>query len=148
MFPNFLSCSSNSFCPKSLFICLICIHIMSFTARNCFDIVCNAICVYEFAEPKPAACSNDEIIVCIWSWYCLYLCSTCGIYQIHFPNQFTTLWNLYKVSKYLTCNNQIYGLNLSPDLKVTESLLPLYISPWLVCIYKDLIIIICVSHII
>lgn len=95
IFPNCLVklTPSHSFSSNKLFMRWICKHIMSFTARNFFDIVCNAICVYEFAEPKPASCSNDEITVCIWSWYCLYICSTCVIYPIHFPNQSLNLQN-------------------------------------------------------
>jgi hypothetical protein len=62
--------------PKLLLAALICEEIVSLRLLNCFEIVCNARAVYDFAAPNPDACSNEETTTCIWWWYCLYLCST------------------------------------------------------------------------
>ena len=62
--------------PKLLLVALICAEMASFRHLNCFEMVCKAKAVYDFADPCPAACSNEETTICICWWYCLYLCST------------------------------------------------------------------------
>ena len=62
--------------PNVLLVALICEEIASLRHRNCFEMVFKARAVYDLAAPKPAACSNDDITICIWWWYCRYLCST------------------------------------------------------------------------
>lgn len=77
-----LSLEPSAFAPKQssspsfLLVALICAEIASLRHRNCFEIVRKASAVYDFADPKPAACSNAETTTCIWWWYCLYRCST------------------------------------------------------------------------
>lgn len=63
--------------PRLLLAARIWPAIASLRHRNCFEMVCSARAVYVLAEPIPAACSNEDITICIWLWYCLYLCSTC-----------------------------------------------------------------------
>ena len=67
---------TESSSPRLLLTAFIWPAIASFKDRNCLDMVFSASDVYDFAEPVPAACSNDEITICICWWYCLYLCST------------------------------------------------------------------------
>lgn len=62
--------------PKLLLAARIWPVIASLRHRNCFDIVRRARDVYALAEPNPATASKDETTLCIWWWYCLYLCST------------------------------------------------------------------------
>ena len=38
--------------------------------------VCKARAVYVRADPIPATASKEVTTICIWWWYCLYLCST------------------------------------------------------------------------
>lgn len=52
--------------PKLLFAARIWPVMASFRHLNCFEIVCSARAVYVLAEPIPAACSNDDITICIW----------------------------------------------------------------------------------
>lgn len=63
--------------PNVLLVALTCEAIASLRHRNCLEMVLRARDVYVLAAPYPAACSNDAITICIWWWYCLYLCSTC-----------------------------------------------------------------------
>lgn len=74
--PLLLASPKQSSSPKLLLAVRIWLVIASLRHRNCFDIVCSARAVYVLADPIPAAFSNQEITICIWLWYCLYLCST------------------------------------------------------------------------
>lgn len=74
--PSLFPPPKQSSSPKLLLAVRIWLVIASLRHRNCFDIVCSARAVYVLADPIPAACSNQEITICIWWWYCLYLCST------------------------------------------------------------------------
>lgn len=62
--------------PRLIPVAFICPEMASRRQRNCFEMVWRARAVYVLAEPWPATASKEETTICIWWWYCLYLCST------------------------------------------------------------------------